>query len=733
MSFKKISVDDIKAKAQSSLPKSNFRRKISEDNRHLIFRLNAEYLSLRVELINEVVDLTEIIKIPKLSKKFKGICNLRGEIVPIIDIEHCIFSRSLDRPFQSDTSKKASTPSGIIKAIFVKGTDESFGFIVDELCDILELNETNYTSAPSTINSQIPLKFISNVAQIEERTILEIDFQKIMKENFSLYEGYFEDASQIKRMKKEDQEEVEKREVADVSNIPVKISNPIIHQNSISANKTLEHSEIIDQQNTNGTSTAEARKKYVRFELSEDQLDAFREIASISTAKMADGLASLLEEGAKINIDIKKVGVEELTSFHERNTQKEELYFGVRSELSQGFDGVVLLLISLEGVQKLFKKITMIENFPTVINSLEDLDEDSSSAVAEIGNIIVSHYVMGISNFLKLKMYHGIPQVAIAEYSILVENEIVRLMSFSDRAICSETSIIIDGEKIDGNILFMPYFNSIDVFISYLDPDRIFELLDAESIRENRKTKETAAILREENPPKKDINMMEHVISQQDFEISQTILDELKLSTGDLDACRELGNMAAAKAGNMLSDKLHNRVFLKIPPATIMSIQDLATSFSTENKKIIGYVGRTEGIFEGNVFLLYQPDDLTALLNKYLQAGYKKKIRKKSDITPVDLEHFEKILQKLGNKYYEAVFSFLKLEPVEPSYKFLYQSPRAIFESMINADLKDTFKVIMVETSIFFEAENSMKGRFILILGEDKIHGILERIMDVWG
>ena len=64
------------------------------DHRHIIFELNKEYLSLGIHYIREIIEVDNIREIPKLSAKFEGVIHLREQVIPILNFNYCIFSKS---------------------------------------------------------------------------------------------------------------------------------------------------------------------------------------------------------------------------------------------------------------------------------------------------------------------------------------------------------------------------------------------------------------------------------------------------------------------------------------------------------------------------------------------------------------------------------------------------------------------------------------------------------------
>jgi chemotaxis protein CheY-P-specific phosphatase CheC/chemotaxis signal transduction protein len=711
--------------AVEEVSKLNEKLSLSLDNtnRYIIFQLNGEILGLNVKYVREVVDLNEVRVIPKLSEKFKGICILRGEILPVLHLSKCIYGENFIQAVDTEQTGKRK----IQKTIFIHGTDEVFGLSVDEIDDIIELTDAAFKYIPSVVQTRIPLQYIKNIAQIKENTVITIDFLKIMKNNFSLYDGYF--------LEEEDEEE------------------------SLDSDTEFLQDEN-EQVKSSKKTKAESRSRRL-LDLNSEQLDALKEIASIATGKIPEALTQLLVPGTKIDMNVLNVGLKDLVDFREMQALNEELYIGIRSVMKEDFKGVVYLLISLKELKTLMDKVELIEDFPENVQDIDDMDENTKSAIQEIGNIIISQYTSGLSNFLKLRMYHETPEISIGEYNTLIDSEFAKILTQSDKTIFSETAITINEDEIDATVLFIPYYESIDDFVSRLDADRIVDLLEQESKKSSKKKgkktskkkakkstkkgkksskKKTTKAKKKTSKPKNEIRdvidnksskFMEKVIFQNDIEIDQEVLDELNITMANLDSFRELGNMGAGNAGNSLSQILKEKVYLEIPPAEALSISELVDSFGKKNRKMIVYMGSNGGLFQSNIFLMFTPTDMQNLLDHILDKGFKKTIKNESDLTATEKEAMIKLLEMLVENYFKAVAEFLKINFEPPVYKFFYILPKMLFEKLKRSS-DDNLRAIVVETNMLVNTDFSMKGSFILLLGSDVIHNILERMKEVW-
>jgi purine-binding chemotaxis protein CheW len=108
----------------------NRRSEGEEELQHLIFfRMQREWFALRVEEIREVVQRTQITRVPNAPAFLLGVSNLRGKILAVFSLE---FFLNLSSP------QKREAPHAIILSI--PNTDVNFGFLVDQVIQTREVS-----------------------------------------------------------------------------------------------------------------------------------------------------------------------------------------------------------------------------------------------------------------------------------------------------------------------------------------------------------------------------------------------------------------------------------------------------------------------------------------------------------------------------------------------------------------------------------------------------------------
>lgn len=137
---------------------------------YLLFYLKGEIYAIKALTTSEIVEYSHITKVPRMNSYVKGVTNIRGNIVPVIDL--------LDR-FGLGVSEIG--PKSSIVVIHYKSEDQvvQLGIIIDEVYEVDDIEATNIKAAPE-FGSKIDRKFIANMGKYKGEYIAILDTQAIL-------------------------------------------------------------------------------------------------------------------------------------------------------------------------------------------------------------------------------------------------------------------------------------------------------------------------------------------------------------------------------------------------------------------------------------------------------------------------------------------------------------------------------------------------------------------------
>lgn len=132
------------------------------------FTLNDELYAFEALHVREIIELTSITKVPHLPDYLKGVINLRGTIIPVIDLK-----------------KKFGMESGEYRKhtciIVTEFSGGIMGLIVDSVSDILNITRASISPAPD-FGSRINTAFLKGMAKINSDLILLLDADRVLTE-----------------------------------------------------------------------------------------------------------------------------------------------------------------------------------------------------------------------------------------------------------------------------------------------------------------------------------------------------------------------------------------------------------------------------------------------------------------------------------------------------------------------------------------------------------------------
>ena len=142
---------------------------ITETTQYLTFKLDEEIFALDISKVKEVLDFTEITKIPQTPLFMKGVINLRGGVVPVVDMRL--------KFGMSETAKTVNTCI-IIVEVTIEGETTVLGALVDSVQEVLDLEPGQIEPAPR-IGTRLRTEFIRGMGKRDNHFIMILDIDKV--------------------------------------------------------------------------------------------------------------------------------------------------------------------------------------------------------------------------------------------------------------------------------------------------------------------------------------------------------------------------------------------------------------------------------------------------------------------------------------------------------------------------------------------------------------------------
>lgn len=138
-------------------------------NSYLSFKLGDETFASNVSKVLNILEMTKITKVPKAPPYMKGVINLRGSVLPLIDTR-----------IKFGMTETVFTPNTCILVLEIFLNEESIkvGALVDSVQEVLELSEDQIQPLPS-LGSKYNTEFIEGMAKSDDNFIMLLNVEQI--------------------------------------------------------------------------------------------------------------------------------------------------------------------------------------------------------------------------------------------------------------------------------------------------------------------------------------------------------------------------------------------------------------------------------------------------------------------------------------------------------------------------------------------------------------------------
>jgi purine-binding chemotaxis protein CheW len=138
----------------------------SEEQQLVVFELSGESYGVEIGAVNTIIRMQPITHVPRAPEFVKGVINLRGSIVPVIDLR-TRFGLAAFEETKASRIVVVETELGLI------------GMIVDAVTETLSL-PTNAIEPPSSIVTSADSRYLRGVAKADDRLLILLDLERIL-------------------------------------------------------------------------------------------------------------------------------------------------------------------------------------------------------------------------------------------------------------------------------------------------------------------------------------------------------------------------------------------------------------------------------------------------------------------------------------------------------------------------------------------------------------------------
>jgi purine-binding chemotaxis protein CheW len=136
---------------------------------YLTFKLGEEIFALDIAKVREVLDFTTITRVPQMPEFMRGVINLRGDAVPVVDLHH---------KFGMAKTEKTLDSCMVIVEVTVDGETTVLGALADSVQEVIDLDPSQVEPAPR-IGTRLRAELISGIGKQNDHFILLLDIDRV--------------------------------------------------------------------------------------------------------------------------------------------------------------------------------------------------------------------------------------------------------------------------------------------------------------------------------------------------------------------------------------------------------------------------------------------------------------------------------------------------------------------------------------------------------------------------
>lgn len=136
---------------------------------YLTFKLEDEVYAVDVAKVREILDFPPITKVPRTPEFMRGVINLRGSVVPVVDMR---------LKFGMTRTEKSVNTCIVVVEVQLEGESTIIGALADSVQEVIEM-EPSQIEPPPKIGSRLRVEFLKGMGKIGDRFLMILDIDKV--------------------------------------------------------------------------------------------------------------------------------------------------------------------------------------------------------------------------------------------------------------------------------------------------------------------------------------------------------------------------------------------------------------------------------------------------------------------------------------------------------------------------------------------------------------------------
>lgn len=141
---------------------------IAQSGKYLTFLIGKEEYGIPILKAKEIIKMMDITSIPKTPQFMRGVINLRGKIIPIIDLR---------LKFRLEAREYTERTCIIVMEMLLSQTKKQLGIVVDTVSEVVNFPK-NELEPPPQYGTQLETGYLTGMGKIKDKVVLLLDIEK---------------------------------------------------------------------------------------------------------------------------------------------------------------------------------------------------------------------------------------------------------------------------------------------------------------------------------------------------------------------------------------------------------------------------------------------------------------------------------------------------------------------------------------------------------------------------
>ncbi len=148
--------------------------KVMDDtHQYLTFRLGEEEFAIEINKVREVLDYTTLTKVPRTPDFLRGVINLRGNVVPVIDLRLNLGMSAIERSVETCI---------VIVEVSVDGEQVQLGALADSVHEVVNI-EPDEIDPPPRLGTRLKTDYIKGMGKRNDKFVIILDIDKVLSDD----------------------------------------------------------------------------------------------------------------------------------------------------------------------------------------------------------------------------------------------------------------------------------------------------------------------------------------------------------------------------------------------------------------------------------------------------------------------------------------------------------------------------------------------------------------------